>query len=79
MCELQRERSWNKKMISKRDGAIISAYTGFLIGEFSDMHKYVEETMDRPVFTHEFTNKEFIKEIQDKSREDFLNIKVNNM
>lgn len=66
-------------MISKRDGAIISAYTGFLIGEFSDMHKYVEETMDRPVFTHEFANKEFAKEIQDRSRKDFLSIKVSNV
>lgn len=66
-------------MISKRDGAIISAYTGFLIGEFSEMHKYAEEIMNRPVFTHEFASREFVKEIQDKSREDFLNIKVNNI
>lgn len=28
--------------LTKREAAIISAYTGYLIGEFSDMHAYVE-------------------------------------
>lgn len=63
-------------MINKREAAIISAYTGYLIGDFSAMHEYVEEIMDRPVFTHEFGDKEFTKEVKAKSKEDFINIEV---
>ena len=40
--------------MNKREAAVISAYTGILLGEFSDLHKYVEEIFGRPVFTHEF-------------------------
>ncbi len=39
--------------MNKREAAIVAAYTGFLIGEFSDMHKYIEEIMGGSVFTHE--------------------------
>ena len=40
--------------MTRREGAIISAYTGILISkDFSDVHKYIEEKMGRPVFTHE--------------------------
>lgn len=34
-------------MLTKREAAIISAYTGFMIGEFSEMHKYIEEKLQR--------------------------------
>ena len=40
--------------MTKREAAIISAYTGYLIGEFSDLHAYTEEVMGQPIFTHEF-------------------------
>lgn len=60
--------------MTKREAAIVSAYTGILIGEFDDMHEYIEEIMQRPVFTHEMP---FIwNEIKERSREDFLNIKI---
>jgi hypothetical protein len=60
--------------MNKREAAIISAYTGFLIGDFSDMHKYVEKIMDRPVFTHEMGFKPFAKELREKSKPDFIKI-----
>lgn len=31
--------------MTKREAAIVSAYTGYLIGEFKDYHAYVEEIM----------------------------------
>lgn len=61
--------------MTKREAAIVSAYTGYLIGDFDEFHKYVSEIMDRPVFTHEFLELE--DEIQEKSKQDFINIKVN--
>lgn len=39
--------------MTKREAAIISAYTGILIGDFNDMHKYIEEIAGCSVFTHE--------------------------
>lgn len=62
--------------MKKREGAIVSAYTGILIGEFSDFHEYVEELMNRPVQTLEFADKDFIDLLKEKSKEDFKNIKI---
>jgi len=57
-------------MITKRDAAIISAYTGFLLGDFQDLHEYVEELFGRPVWTHEFGYN--AKQIKELSKPDFL-------
>ncbi len=62
--------------MTKREAVIVSAYTGILIGDFSEMHKYVEKIMDRPVFIHEFADKNFAKEVKNKSRQDFINLQV---
>jgi hypothetical protein len=37
--------------MTKREAAIISAYTGILVGKFSDMHALIEEVLGRPVVT----------------------------
>jgi len=62
--------------MTKEEAAIVSAYTGILIGEFSDMHKYVEELLGRPVFTHEFGTGLF-EVIKEKSKKDFTSITLN--
>jgi len=61
--------------MTKQEMAIVAAYTGYLIGDFSDMHEYVEKIMGRPVFTHEMGCKSVMEEIKEKSRSDFVNIK----
>lgn len=58
--------------MTKREGAILSAYTGFLLCNFNDLHSYVEEIMGHPVFTHEFPR--LAGEIKEKSKSDFLKI-----
>jgi hypothetical protein len=58
------------------EAAIVAAYTGILIGKFSDMHGYAEQKLGRPIFTHEFANPEVVKELKEKTREDFINISV---
>lgn len=60
--------------MTKREAAIVSAYTGYLIGEFSDFQAYVEEIVGRPIFTHEFPN--IADELKKKSKKDFMSIKV---
>ena len=62
--------------MTKKEAAIVSAYTGILIGEFSDLHEYIEKILGRPVFTHELADKELWVEIKEKSRKDFINITV---
>lgn len=60
--------------MTKREAAIVSAYTGVLIGDFEEMHKYIEEIMGRPVFTHELPK--LFDEIKERSKNDFVSIKV---
>ena len=62
--------------MTKREAAIVSAYTGYLIGDVDDWHKYVQEILGRPVFTHELASKSIQDEVHDKSRDDFCNIKI---
>ena len=60
--------------MTKREAAIVSAYTGVLIGDFNEMHRYIEEIMGRQVLTHELSY--ISDEITKRSKNDFMNIKV---
>ncbi len=62
--------------MTKREAAIVGAYTGYLLGSFPDMHAYITEILKRPVFTHEMATEQVRDEIQEKSKEDFINIEV---
>ena len=59
-----------------RDEAILlSAYTGFLlVQDFSDVHKFCEDTLGRPIWTHEFADEDVQKEIQDKLRPQIMKL-----
>lgn len=60
--------------MTKEEGAIIMAYTGIAIGSMSAFHRYAEKLLDRPIFTHEFSCKETLREIKRKSFEDFVSL-----
>ena len=65
-------------MITKREAAIIGAYTGALLGDFADLKKYMEEILGREIVHQEFTwfAEELKEEIREKAKADFINIKV---
>lgn len=63
-------------MITKREAAIITAYTNYLIGDFDDFHQYVEKILDRPVYTHELAFMPIVDEIREKSKDDFMRLEV---
>jgi len=65
------------KPLTKQQAAIVSAYTGFLVGKFSGMHEYVEKLMDRPVMTHELGSEEFAAEIKKAARPDYVALSGN--
>lgn len=55
--------------MTKNEAVLISAYTGFLLTkDFSDVHRFCEELLGRPVFSHEFAITETQKEIQEKCK-----------
>lgn len=60
--------------MTKREAAIITAYTGVFIGDVDELYKYVSEIMGRTVFTHEFGR--MADEIKGKAEKDFLALKV---
>ena len=60
--------------MTKREAAIVSVYTGVLIGDFSDFYAYAVEIMGRPIFTHEFLY--IADELKEKSKKDFMSIQI---
>lgn len=58
--------------MTKQERIIVSAYTGVLMCNFDDMHKYIGEKLGRPVFTHELGCDEVKKEIKAATKSDFL-------
>lgn len=63
--------------MTDREKAIITAYTGItmLTGEkFSIFHKYIEDLLGRPIWTHELANSDVWEEIKEKSKPDFIKL-----
>lgn len=62
--------------LTTHEAAVVAAYTGYLIGAFSDMHAYVEELLGRPVFTHEMADAALLDEVRHRAKADFVAIPV---
>lgn len=60
--------------LTRRQAAIITAYTGITCGPFDAFHEYAEELMDCPIWTHEFASKELASKIKKLAKDDFLSI-----
>lgn len=61
--------------MTKQESLVLSAYTGYMLcKDFSELHEYIEEVMERPVFTHELGNSMIAKEISDKVKPNVLEI-----
>ena len=58
--------------MTTQEKIIVSAYTGCLMCNFTEVHKYIEEKLGRPVWTHELARPEMQELIQEVCREDFL-------
>lgn len=60
--------------MTEKEKIIVSAYTGYLMTDFSKVHEYIEKKLDRPVWTHELADKSVWEEIRKKSEDDFLDL-----
>ena len=58
--------------LTKEQAAILGAYTGILLGKISDMHEYIEKIMNRPVYTHEMSDIETMKEVKKRAYSDLM-------
>lgn len=63
-------------MITKREAAIISAYTGYLIGDFGETHEYIQEILGRPVWSHEMADSKLWDQIREKAKPDYISLEV---
>ena len=60
--------------LTRRQSAILTAFTGYPHEPFDAFHQYVEEKLGRRVQTHEFASRELAAEIKEASGEDFFSI-----
>ena len=58
--------------MTKQERLIVSAYTGVLMCDFSEFQTYVEQLLQRPVFTHELAMYDVWREIKEKSKPAFM-------
>jgi hypothetical protein len=65
-------------MMTREEAILLSAYTGFLlVPDFSDVHKFCEDTLGRPIWTHEFADQDVQKEIREKLRPQIMELVQN--
>ena len=62
--------------MTKNEAAIVTTFTGKMLGDFSDFHKYVEKILGRQVFTHELGSESVSNEIMEASKADFIALEV---
>ena len=61
-----------------KEAILLSAYTGvLLVPDFSDVHKFCEDTLGRPIWTHEFADQDVQKEIREKLRPQIMELVQN--
>ena len=58
--------------MTQQEKIVVSAYTGFLMCDWSSLHKYIEERMGRPVWTHEMGSDKFLADLREIVKPDFL-------
>ena len=64
--------------MTKEEAILLSAYTGvLLVPDFSDVHKFCEDTLGRPIWTHEFADQDVQKEIREKLRPQIMELVQN--
>ena len=55
--------------MTKKEAVLVSAYTATLLtNDFADVHKFCEELLERPIFTHEFADKKVWEQIKEKCK-----------
>ena len=60
--------------MTRYEATVVSAYTGYLIGNTDDLYDYLSELIGRPIYTHEIPS--VLDEYHSKIRQDFVMLEV---
>lgn len=60
--------------MTKREAAIVTCYTDFLIGDIDEVYKYLDEITGCAVFTHQIP--EVCEKYRERIKRDFVKINV---
>ena len=60
--------------MTKREAAIVTCYTDFLIGDMDEVYKYLGEIVGTPVYTHEIPA--ICGQYREEIKKDFVKIEV---
>lgn len=60
--------------MTRREATIVSAYTGYLIGNTDDLYDYLSELIGRPIYTHEIPS--VLDEYHSRIKQDFVALEV---
>lgn len=60
--------------MTKREAAIVTAYTDMLIGKIDEVYEYLGELVGRPIYTHEIPWA--MDKYRDKIKQDFISLEV---
>ena len=64
--------------MTREEAILLSAYTGFLLApDFLEVHKFCEDTLGRPIWTHEFADRDVQNEIREKLRPKIMELVQN--
>lgn len=58
--------------LTKSQAAVITGFTGILVGSFSSFHEDVERRFGAPVWTHQFPS--LMEDIKELYRDDFMSM-----
>jgi hypothetical protein len=62
--------------MTKYEAAVVSAYTGYMLGDFEDMQKYAEKLMGQQLSTIAFASPSFVAELKAAAQKDFVNLNI---
>lgn len=60
--------------MTKQEKLIVTAYTGILMVDWDEFHKFAEELLGRPIYSHEFSEEAVTNEIVAAVKEDFMRL-----
>ena len=62
--------------MTRREAAIVAAYTGVFIGKVDEFQRYIEEILKRQIMMHELAEPAIQERIVRLSKKDFVNLVV---
>lgn len=62
--------------MTKKEAAIISVFTGVLVGDFEEFQKYAEKVLGRSIMTHELRSEIIWEKLRVESLDDFCGIRI---